>query len=149
MLEKEGFSNNMKLIDTLRVSRHLLADLPFHRLQYLRYALEIYKDEQQESKKLGIAIKAHDAIGDVLVMKLLLRHLVKITKEKYQDKNPMEMLATLSNQPVEVKKFRFGKYKDRLIKDIASEDIGYLSWMRDNMKDLDDDLRWTLELYLN
>ena len=69
MLKKEGFENNYTLIDTLRCAKHLLPQSPYHRLQYLRYSLELYKTEQAEAAKLGITIKAHDAIGDVLVMK--------------------------------------------------------------------------------
>ena len=81
MLIKEGFENNLQLIDTLRCARHLYPELPYHRLQYLRYALELFKNEEQEAKKLNIVIKAHDAIGDVLVMKLFLSKLVAKVKE--------------------------------------------------------------------
>ncbi|MEA1914077.1 MAG: 3'-5' exonuclease, partial [Campylobacterota bacterium] len=83
MIQKEGFNSNMKHIDTLRCARHLFNDLPYHRLQYLRYALDLYKTEEQEAQKLGITIKAHDAIGDVLVMKLFLSKLVAKAKELY------------------------------------------------------------------
>ena len=65
MLQKEGFKNNFTLIDTLRCARHLLEDSPYHRLQYLRYSLELYKNELEEANKHNITIKAHDAIGDV------------------------------------------------------------------------------------
>ena len=78
MLEKEGFKVQMQLIDTLRCARHLLDDMPYHRLQYLRYALDLYKIEDDEADKLGINIKAYDDIGDVLVMKLLLSKLTQI-----------------------------------------------------------------------
>ena len=83
MLKKEGFTNNYTLIDTLRCTKHLLPDSPYHRLQYLRYSLELYKTEQAEAAKIGITVKAHDAIGDVLVMKLLLSKLVQLTQEKF------------------------------------------------------------------
>ena len=43
MLEKEGFSLSMKLIDTLRVAKHVYPDSDYHRLQYFRYSLELYK----------------------------------------------------------------------------------------------------------
>ena len=49
MVEKEGFDNNYTLIDTLRCAKHLLPDSPYHRLQYLRYALELYKTEGAEA----------------------------------------------------------------------------------------------------
>ncbi|MBD3840791.1 MAG: 3'-5' exonuclease [Campylobacterales bacterium] len=148
MLEKEGFENKYTLIDTLRCAKHLFSELQYHRLQYIRYALELYKEETQEAAKLGITIKAHDAIGDVLVMKLFLSKLVQRCTEVYKDYNPMEMLASLTKTPVMIKTFRFGKYKGEDIQSVASKDIGYLQWMRNNMTDLDEDMRYTLDKIL-
>ena len=147
MLEKEGFQNHYTLIDTLRCAKHLIPDSPNHRLQYLRYALEIYQIEQAEAGKLGITIKAHDAIGDVLVMKLLLTKLVRLTQEKFPGVNPMQKLAELTQTPVLMKTFKFGKYKDREIAEIINEDRGYITWMRSNL-DLDEDMQFTLDYYL-
>ena len=147
MLEKEGFENRYTLIDTLRCAKHLLPDLPAHRLQYLRYALKLYTQEQAESSRLGITIKAHDAIGDVLVMKLLLSKLVALTQATYPTLNPIEQLATLTQTPVLIKQFKFGKYKGESLQSIASKDRGYLEWMQKNME-LDEDMRFTLKHYL-
>jgi DNA polymerase III epsilon subunit-like protein len=147
MLEKEGFTNHYTLIDTVRVARHLLPDMPAHRLQYLRYALELYKTEAQEADKLGITIKAHDAIGDVLVMKLLLSKLVQLTQERFPGENPMQKMAELTQTPVLIKTFKFGKYKDREIEEISREDMGYLQWMYKSLE-LDEDLQYTLKQYL-
>lgn len=143
MIKKEGFVNQYTLIDTLRCSRHLL-DSPYHRLQYLRYSLELYKDETEEAKKHNITIKAHDAIGDVLVMKLLLSKLVSIVKEQFPGINPMKKLEELTLQPIFVKTFKFGKYKGRNIEEICDEDIGYINWMMGSM-DLDEDMKYTLD----
>ena len=148
MLEKEGFENKYTLIDTLRCAKHLLPESPNHRLQYLRYALELYLTEQEEAQKLGITIKAHDAIGDVLVMKLLLSKLVKLTQEQFPSVNPMQKLAELTQTPVMIKTFKFGKYKDREISEIVNEDRGYIQWMRANLE-LDEDMQFTLDHYLN
>ena len=147
MLKKEGFQNHYTLIDTLRCAKHLIPDSPNHRLQYLRYALELYQIEQAEAQKLGITIKAHDAIGDVLVMKLLLSKLVRLTQEKFAGVNPMQKLAELTQTPVMMKTFKFGKYKDREIAEVVNEDRGYLTWMRANL-DLDEDMTFTLDYYL-
>lgn len=147
MLQKEGFENNYTLIDTLRCAKHLLPDSLYHRLQYLRYALELYKTEQAEAAKLGITIKAHDAIGDVVVMKLLLSKLVGLTKEQFPGLNPMEQLAELTQTPVLMKTFKFGKYKGRDINEISGEDMGYIKWMRNNLE-LDEDMVFTLDYYL-
>jgi DNA polymerase III epsilon subunit-like protein len=148
MLEKEGFENSYTLIDTLRCAKHLYSELPYHRLQYLRYALELYKTEEQEAQTLGITIKAHDAIGDVLVMKLFLRELVKKCTSVYPDYDPLVKLADLTQTPVLINKFRFGKYKGQEIAAVAKEDIEYLQWMRSNMADLDEDMKYTLDKYI-
>ncbi len=104
MLEKEGFKNRMQLIDTLRCSKHLFPDSPYHRLQYFRYSLGLYRREDEEAGKYNISIKAHNAISDVLVMKLLLSELVKEVKVGYPDVNPMKRLAELTKTPSYVEK---------------------------------------------
>ena len=149
MLEKEGFVNNFTLIDTLRCAKHLYPELPYHRLQYIRYALELYKSEKEEANNLNITIKAHDAIGDVLIMKLFLRDLVKQCSKIYPDYNPIEKLAELTLTPVLIKTFKFGKYKGEDIISIASKDPGYLNWMRTNMADLDEDMKYSIDKALN
>ena len=148
MIKKEGFVNNLQLIDTLRCAKHLFEDLPYHRLQYLRYALELYKIEEQEARKLNITIKAHDAIGDVLVMKLFLSRLVASCRELYPTLNPMQKLVELTQTPVLIKIFKFGKYKGESIEEVARKDANYLNWMRENMKDLDEDMRFSIDYYL-
>ena len=147
MLEKEGFVNHMKLIDTLRCSKHLYPDSNYHRLQYFRYSLELYKEEEAEAKKHNITIKAHDAIGDVLVMKLLLSKLVARVKEQYAGVNPMVKLEELTRTPVMIKHFKFGKYKGEEISDIARSDAGYIKWMMKSLE-LDEDMKYTLERVL-
>ena len=147
MIKKEGFVNQYQLIDTLRCAKHLFPNLPYHRLQYIRYALELYKVEETEAAKHNITIKAHDAIGDVLVMKLFLTKLVGKCREIYPDYNPIEKLVDLTKTPVFIKTFKFGKHKGKDIEAVAREDAGYLNWMRTNME-LDEDLRYTLDKVL-
>ena len=147
MIKKEGFINQYQLIDTLRCAKHLFPELPYHRLQYIRYALELFKVEETEASKHNITIKAHDAIGDVLVMKLFLTKLVGKCREIYPDYNPIEKLVDLTKTPVFIKTFKFGKHKGKDIEAVAREDAGYLNWMRTNME-LDEDLRYTLDKVL-
>ncbi|MFA6741066.1 MAG: 3'-5' exonuclease [Arcobacteraceae bacterium] len=147
MIKKEGFVNNYQLIDTLRCAKHLFPELPYHRLQYIRYALELYKIEDAEAAKHNITIKAHDAIGDVLVMKLFLTKLVGKCRELYPDYNPIEKLADLTKTPVFIQTFKFGKYKGKDVEVVAREDASYLNWMRSNME-LDEDLKYTLDKVL-
>ncbi len=149
MLAKEGFSLDMKLIDTLRVAKHVFPDSEYHRLQYFRYSLELYKEEEAEAAKLGIELKAHDALGDVLFLKLLLSKLRKAVQEKFPGENDVEKMVSLTQQPVFITKpMRFGKHKGKTIQELAHEDAGYLRWMMENMQNLDEDTRYTIQMVL-
>jgi len=148
MLEKEGFEVAMKVIDTLRVAKHVYEDEEAHRLQYFRYKLGLYKEEEAEAKKLGIEVKAHDAIGDVLVLKLFLTKLREAVEKKYPGENPVEKMVDLTNTPILVKTFRFGKHKGKSLEEVAQEDPGYLRWMLSSMDNLDDDMRYSINYYL-
>lgn len=144
MLEKEGFNTQMKVIDTLRVAKHILPDEDAHRLQYFRYKMELYKEEQKEADALGIVVKAHDAIGDVLVLKLLLSRLKDEVSSQFPGENPVEKMVDLTNTPILVKSFRFGKYKGKTLQEVAASDAGYLRWMLTGMENLDEDMRYSI-----
>ncbi len=148
MLQKEGFENKMQLIDTLRVAKHILPNEEAHRLQYFRYSMGIYKEEAAEAAKLGIEIKAHDAIGDVLTLKLLLSRLRKLVQERYPQENSVTKMVELTQTPIFIEKFRFGKYKDKTLQEVALQDRGYLEWMLNKMENLDDDLRYSINRVL-
>lgn len=148
MLEKEGFETRMKVIDTLRVAKHIFEDEEAHRLQYFRYKMELYKQEEKEANTLGIVVKAHDAIGDVLVLKLFLTKLRQAVQAKYPDENPVEKMVDLTNTPIMIKTFRFGKHKGKELKEVAQSDAGYLRWMLTSMDNLDDDMRYSLQSVL-
>lgn len=147
MLEKEGFGNQMQIIDTLRCAKHLFPDAKAHRLQYFRYEMELFKQEEEEAAKHNIVIKAHDAIGDVLVLKLFISKLVQAVQERYGKIDVMKKLVELTTTPVLIQTFIFGKHKGKLIADVAREDAGYLAWMQKNM-DLDEDMKYTLGVVL-
>ncbi len=149
MLSKENFTSQMRLIDTLRCARHLFDDEESHRLQYFRYALGLYKIEQSEADALGIVVKAHDAIGDVLVLKLFLTELRKRLQERFEGVNPIEKMVELTQTPVfYTRPLKFGKYKGKTLTEIAAADKGYLSWMLGNMESLDEDMHYSIEKVL-
>lgn len=149
MLEKEGFALEMKLIDTLRVAKHVFPDSEYHRLQYFRYALKLYKEEESEAAKHGIELKAHDALGDVLFLKLLLSRLREAVERQFPGMNAVEKMVELTKEPVFITKpMRFGKHKGKTIQELAHEDAGYLRWMMENMQNLDEDVRYTIRKVL-
>ncbi|MCK4875125.1 MAG: 3'-5' exonuclease, partial [Sulfurimonas sp.] len=57
-------------------------------------------------------------------------------------------LVELSFKNVLIQKFEFGKYSGRYIEEISMLDRGYLEWMLGNIIDLDEDLRYSVEYYL-
>jgi len=148
MLEKEGFNTQMKVIDTLRVAKHVLPDEEAHRLQYFRYQMELYKEEKKEADALGIVVKAHDAIGDVLILKLLLSRLRVLVQEQFPNENPVEKMVDLTNTPILIKTFKFGKHKGKSLEEVATSDAGYLRWMLSSMENLDEDLRYSINTVL-
>ena len=149
MLSKENFTSQMRLIDTLRCAKHLFEDEDAHRLQYFRYRLELYKLEEAEAAALGIVVKAHDAIGDVLVLKLFLTELRKKLEERFGSVNPIDKMVELTQTPVlYTKPLKFGKHKGKTLTEIVSADKGYLTWMLGNMDGLDDDMRYSIEKVL-
>ena len=145
MLAKENFTSQMRLIDTLRCARHLFEDEESHRLQYFRYRFGLYKIEQAEADALGIVVKAHDAIGDVLVLKLFLTELRKRLQERFEGVNPIDKMVELTQTPVfYTRPLKFGKYKGKTLSEIAEADKGYLTWMLGNMDSLDEDMRYSI-----
>jgi DNA polymerase III epsilon subunit-like protein len=142
MLKKEGFEWNGKVIDTLRVIKHLEPDLDSHALQYLRYAKDFYLEEGAICKAMDLILQPHDALSDVVVLKQLMSYLVKKV-----DRN-IDELVQLTKKPILYKKMRFGKHKDEPLEEVAKTDPGYLNRALKNMDNLDDDLRYSLNFYL-
>ncbi|MDR2639064.1 MAG: 3'-5' exonuclease, partial [Helicobacteraceae bacterium] len=104
-LRREGFEWKGAIIDTLRVSRHLLGDLPRHSLQYMRYALGLYRDEAAFGAQIGAAVKAHDAAGDCVVLFLLTQYLLDKAAANSK-KEAVFALIELSNKPIAFKTIR-------------------------------------------
>ncbi|QOY55196.1 3'-5' exonuclease [Candidatus Sulfurimonas marisnigri] len=142
MLATCNFKPNTKLIDTLRVTKHLIAECEQFSLQFLRYELQLYKIEEKEALKCGITedISAHNALIDSLHVELLYEYLLEISSH-------VEMIE-LSFKNVQIEKFEFGKYSGRYIEEIAMIDRAYLEWMLSNIMDLDEDLRYSINYNL-
>lgn len=168
MLQREGFENSMQLIDTLQCIRHLyeIGDeingykVPNHKLQTFRYMLFSKDDEDREASRYGIEIKAHDAIGDVVILKLLLREIYKKIIDKYALKSyeeVMQKMVRLTQEPIEIKVINFGKHNGKSISQIEQIDSGWINWLykeQKKQKDSNDskfnkDLFYTLEKTIN
>ncbi len=180
MLKKYGFEDKFQLIDTYKCSMHLF-DLhvshqsagfakedeiedeirdknnnlvPDYQLQTFRYKLFSKVDEEKEMQKYGIKVKAHDAIGDVLILKMFLKELFLRVKSKFnlQNDEVMSKLVELSNAPVKLKMMTFGKHRGLSFEEILQTDRGYLEWLlREQEKSgekCDENLKYTLKEWL-
>jgi len=121
ILKNEGVLTS-HFIDTLRVSQHLI-DSEQHKLQYLRYSLNLKTEGE---------ITPHDALGDILVLESLYYHLENVIKEKFgldSQEQILNQIEELTNTPILIKAFAFGKYKDKTFEEVAEADKGYLEWL--------------------
>jgi len=57
-------------------------------------------------------------------------------------------MVDLTNTPILVTTFRFGKHKGKSLEEVAREDAGYLRWMLSNMENIDEDLRYSINYFL-
>ena len=142
MLEKYGFFWKGGVIDTLRCTKHLIPECEEFSLQFLRYELRLYKLEDKECSTCRVPkpITAHNAISDALHVKLLYEYLL--------DSSSCDEMQELSEKKVLMQKFSFGKYVGKYIEEIVMNDRGYLEWMLSSVKDLDEDLRYSIDYYL-
>lgn len=143
IMKNEGIEIK-NFICTLRIARYLDSEekIDKYNLQYLRYFLEIEIDA-----------KAHDALGDVLVLEKLYERLKKKIMEQYDlnDIEAIQKMIEISSHPSLFKKFKFGKHNGKFIEEVAQIDKGYLEWLLAQKLDgdeIDEDWIYTLKHYL-
>ena len=138
-----------RFIDTKKVAQSLDTEgvIPSYAMQYLRYYLELNVEGAQ----------AHDALGDVLVLKALFERLYsKLDKDGKTHVEIIEWMEQVSKQPNFVHTFAFGKYKGQKVAEVAKQDRGYLQWLQGQKQEQlakaeireDDDWLYTLEKVL-
>lgn len=114
---------------TLRWVRRLYPDADDHKLTTMMFALGLPRPEN-----------AHRALSDVYSAMHLCQHISARTGLS------LAQLAEASLQPFELAYYPFGKHKGTAFKDVPKS---YLRWARENMKDLDQDMRFTIDLHLS
>ena len=137
MLAKEGFTSQMRLVDTFRIHRFFYHNDP-HGLQYNRYALGLYKREAAQMQELGVQIAAHDALGDVIVLKNFYDYLLNDHEEA--------KMIDMCSKPILMDLMPFGKHKGKRIEEVATSERRSLAYMLETF-DLDQDLRFSFEYY--
>ncbi|OPL17625.1 MAG: hypothetical protein AVO35_09350 [Candidatus Aegiribacteria sp. MLS_C] len=104
-------------LDSLRLARHLWPLIPSHSLQALRYRFQLDSEIQGD---------AHRAMFDTE----LVRSLVEMVLSRgLVDVEEWRGLVDYTLSPLEVKVFSFGKYRGKLVEDIAAQDRDYMMWL--------------------
>jgi len=111
---------------TLRAARRMYPDAPNHKLQTLRFYLDLDVDRD---------VAAHSAEGDVAVLIALLQKMVSDSGESLPD------FVDLMLEPIPVDVMPFGKYKGCTLQSLPKS---YVKWLL-NLPDLDSDLEASLK----
>lgn len=140
MLAKEGIEWQGEVIDTLKCAKALMDDLEGYSLQFLRYELRLYREEELFFKAHGAFVSPHHPLSDALHVKMLYSYLLDLADH--------DRLVDISRSHVLLLRLPFGKYAKRRIEEIALKDPGYLKWMLESLVDIDEDLRYSIEHFL-
>ena len=123
-------------LDTRRIARRYMPELPEFSNQFLRYALKL--DVPRDTV-------AHRAEGDCIVTAALLRYLLNgPAKADFEGQALPEFIAQ-QQKPVLLHTVGFGKHKGLLWSEVPR---GYLDWLAKNDRDSDEDTRYTTHYYL-
>lgn len=125
---------------TLRLARKVWPGLPRYANQYLRYALGLEVPEAE-------GLPAHEALADALVTsRLLLKELAWLEANPQPGIEGLQDLLDWVQAPNLLETCQFGN-KHRGVP-WARVPKDYLAWMKREVKDMDPDLRHTVEHYL-
>lgn len=144
MLKRDGVETT-RSIDTKKVAQSLDTEgvIPRYNMQFLRYYLDLQVEGAQ----------AHDALGDVLVLKALFERLYKkCLDQEGNHEAAIKWMEEVSNQPNFIHTFVFGKYKGQKTAEVAKTDKGYLQWLQGQKEqqvatgEIDEDNDWIFTL---
>jgi exodeoxyribonuclease X len=111
-----GITPEMEL-DSLRLARHIWPAIPSHALQALRYRFDL---------DLGLEGDAHRALFDTVLVRSLMEYAIGTGLTGCAD---WVSLAEFCRSPLDIQTFSFGKYRGKLVEDIAAEDADYIRWL--------------------
>jgi len=133
ILQMEGIYTQ-RVICTLKLARYLDKNgvIPKYNLQYLRYYL-----------CLEIDAKAHDALGDIMVLEKLFSRLNTKFRENNKLHDPVQEMINISNNPVLIPRMPYGKHKGTLFSEMPRD---YLEWLSGT--ELDEDMSYTVKTHL-
>lgn len=125
-------SVNRPWLCTRRLARHLWPEAPGYANQVLRYWLGL---------KSPLWASPHRALPDAHVTACLLKREIEVFLDR-GNPDDLDAFINFCHKPIEVGIMPFGKHKDKPLAEIPRD---YLLWALGNLKDLDADLRWSME----
>lgn len=131
-MERQYFDAGVPWLCTYKTALRLWPEAPDHKLQTLRYWLELETEDK-------FASPSHRAAPDAYVSSLIAERLLRM--------QPLDWLTRVSEGPALLVKCWFKKHRGELWKDIAEKDISYLTWVSKNIED-DRDAVATAKYYL-
>ena len=155
-MELNNLYDKNRWIDTLRLAKHIYEGVEVNdcsgtnnisfALGYLFHYLHLYDVDEK--------LNFHDARFDVDITLRLLKHCANKLECKLPD--DVKTLADISNQPVYITKFTFGKHKDETLEDVWNKDKSYFKWLIEKSGMFDEgspnynsDLVYTVEKIIN
>lgn len=144
MVEREKLKVK-KSIDTYKIAQALdiKSEIPAYRLQYLRYYMD-----------LDVDASAHDALGDVRVLRAIFERMYDKMCEKDTHDEVITKMIDITSEPMLIKRIQFGKHRGEMVADVARSDRGWLEWLLREKEsaaangDIDEDWIYTLKHYL-
>ena len=128
-------------ICTFKLARNMLTDdtgrdLESYSLQYLRYYLGLYRNEDATHNV------SHDAMSDVFFLRDLFHYLLEHSTLSNEN------MMIISKEPAIMRNLTFGKYSGATIEEIAKTDREYLEWVVNTIEDKPD-LVWNIKRVLS
>jgi len=123
----------VRYVDTLLLARRYYPDAENHKLATLAVMLDL------EEFSAG---KAHGAAQDTLVLRAFVRRMCQDTGMT------LEALCVDAQRKDPITKMPFGKYRGKLIADVAKTDPNWIKWALRNVDNMDTELRQALTAVL-
>lgn len=128
----------LRYVCTWRCALHLLPNAESHRNGALWYELGLSHPMPMEAGRMP-----HRALFDALMTADIMRHMLGMVRDQSIAEDPLVHLVWLSQQPVLLTKFSFGKHSGEPIPDIPTS---YLHWITG--QDFDEDVIHTARTHL-
>jgi exodeoxyribonuclease X len=106
-----------RILDSLRLARHIWPDVPSHALQALRYRFDLGAENSGDP---------HRALFDAHLARELVEFVISSGRTGCAD---WAGLVEYARSPLEVSTFTFGKYRGSLVEDIVAQDADYVRWL--------------------